>query len=151
MQLRPSRVRQRILDDHVRLREELASLEVAVDLLPYEPSRSAEVADVAGRLLAELVMHTELEDAILGPALLEVDAWGTIRERSLLEHHDAQRAQLRELLHSYLRPREDPAQIAALTRAWIREVRADMEREEQDLLVASLLRDDTIAIDMECG
>ncbi len=149
--MQPSQVRLRILEDHVNLRQQLTSLEVSIDFLPYDPSRLAAVADAAGQLLADLVIHTELEDAVLGPVLLDVDAWGTIRERSLLEHHAAQRAELRRLVDAYAKRSENPDEIAALTRAWIREVRADMEREERDLLVASLLRDDMIAIDMECG
>ena len=148
--MNPSVVRKRILQEHAALRRRLRELEAAVDAMHTDASQVRCVVDIARELLTELVVHTELEDAILAPALREIDAWGPIRANSLLEHHESQRAQLRELAECY-GAAEDCERIAHITLEWLRDVRTDMTHEETEVLSASLLRDDPIAVGMESG
>ena len=148
--MNPSQVRQRILMDHDRMRQRLDAVEASLASLPEHPSEIARVCEAASAMVADFVKHTELEDEILGAALAELDAWGPVRAAILREHHASQRDQLRGLLQAY----EAPApveHIAHITLSWIREVRADMRHEEHDILASTLLRDDPVAVNMECS
>ena len=149
--MRPTHARQRILEDHAELRRRLTNLEAELDFLPDDPTRLPSISETASTLLRELSQHTELEESVLGPVLLEIDAWGQIRERSLREHHAEQRAQLGALAEAYVARQADPDAISRLTRSWICDVRADMSHEERELLTADLLRDDIVAVQMESG
>lgn len=148
--MNPSYVRTRILQEHAALRRQLTTLEASVDAMHADTSHCACVIATARQILSALVAHTQLEDSILAPALREIDAWGPVRAGLLLHHHSEQRAQLRELVDRY-GAAVDPQRIARLTLAWIRDVRADMLHEETELLSAALLKDDPIAVAMECG
>jgi hypothetical protein len=146
----PSQVRERILRDHEQLQVRLQALEEAVNAMAGDPGRFESVVETSRALLEQFVTHTELEDRILGAALLDIDAWGPVRARNLREHHATQRRELRELLVTYrhIQSRED---VARITRHWIGDVRSDMQHEETDLLTPTLLHDDVIAVAMECG
>ena len=148
--MKPSLVRKRILDEHARLRRHLEKLEAAILAWPTDPGQRAIVESTACELLTALVEHTELEDAILAPALQEIDAWGAQRAGTLLEHHIEQRAQLQNMLDAY-QQHADASQVVRMTQAWIADVRTDMEHEEREIVTRNLLRDDLIAIDMEAG
>lgn len=149
--MRPSHARQRILEDHAELRRRLTDLEAELDFLLHDPTRLRSISETAQTLLRELSQHTELEESVLGPVLLEIDAWGQIRERELRQHHAEQRTQLGALVEAYGERQTDPEAISRLTRSWIGDVRADMYHEERELLTAELLRDDIIAVQMESG
>ena len=148
--MKPSQVRARILKDHAALRRHLMELEGAIEAMLADSAELPKVSDLASQLIIELVRHTELEDKILAPALMELDAWGQIRAEQLLLHHQQQRAcivELSDLYHSDARTLE----IARATYGLIADLRADMEHEERDILSADLLRDDVIAVATECG
>lgn len=148
--MKPSHVRERILEDHQRLHARLHKLEQSVDALEHEPAQLTTLTEMARSLLEDLVVHTELEDIILAAALCEIDAWGPVRASILRDHHEAQRRELRALIESYgnVGRCED---VARLTLNWIREVRSDMYHEEREVLTRTLLRDDLIAVEMECS
>jgi hypothetical protein len=145
----PSQVRTKILHEHTALRRRLHELEVAVDAM-RDRAQATRVAAIARELLTAVVAHTQLEDAILAPALRDIDAWGTIRAEVLLEHHEQQRAQLRALIESYAID-DDCERLARVTLEWVRDVRTDMIHEESNVLSAALLRDDPISVAMESG
>jgi len=149
--MRTNEIRKRILDEHRRLRDRLEMLELAVEAVSEDPKRRASVHRSARKTLSFLIEHTLLEDTILAPALLQADAWGPIRASAMLEHHEAQREELRRLIRTYEHSWDDGDRMAATTLAWIEEVRADMEREEYELLSNDLLNDETVAIDGEAG
>lgn len=143
--MEPSQVRTRILQDHEALRQQLSALEHAVAALLDDKRMVHRVAELAHQLLHELAEHTALEDSLLVPALTEIDAWGPVRADQLLEHHRAQRAQIRELTELF-KLELNPGDVAHVTTSFVRELRLDMEHEERDLLSADLLRDDVIAV-----
>jgi hypothetical protein len=148
--MNPTNVRDRIVADQTRLRVQIDALERALDTLRSDASQLAIVADRARTLLRDLVVHTELEDAIVAPILCDVDAWGPVRADLLLSHHDQQRRELAHMIEMYASPC-DPEDVARRTLAWIRAVRADMHHEELDVVSEFLFRDDLVAVDMECG
>lgn len=148
--MNPSQVRKLVLQEHTVLRGRLHTLESAVDALRVGRAKAGTVASIARSLLESIVAHTQLEDALLAPALREIDAWGTVRADLLLDHHAQQRAQLRALVESYRRE-EDCDRLARITLDWVRDVRIDMLHEETDVLNAALLKDDPIAVGMESG
>ena len=148
--MEPSAVRSRLLRDHARLRCRLRELERAVVARQADPSSLLAIVPLARSLLIELIAHTEGEDAILAPALRESDAWGSIRAARLLEHHASQREQLRRLVEVYASARE-ATRLSQLTLAWIYDVEADMTHEETSVLNAIVLRDDLVAVGMQCS
>jgi Hemerythrin HHE cation binding domain len=148
--MNPSQVRARILDGHRVLRDQLAKLEGEIDALARNQVSLESVTQAARWLLAELTAHTQLEDDVLAPALRELDAWGDVRAKLLLEHHELQRDDLRRLLSIY-DASPDTQLVASITSALIADIRADMHHEETGLLSATLLRDDLISVDMEVG
>lgn len=146
----PSRVRTQILQDHASLRQQLSELEVAVDEMLTDQSKTPTVRVLARQILVELTRHTHLEDTILVPVLRTIDAWGSVRSAQLLAHHKAQRAQIQELTELYNLPLQ-AQDIALATRTLAMDLRADMEHEERDILSADLLRDDVVALSAESG
>jgi hypothetical protein len=148
---RTGTVRTRILGEHRKLRERLDLLELAIDELRDAPDGRASVNRAARDLLRKLIAHTRLEDAILAPTLRAADAWGTVRERSLLEHHAEQRDTLTSLIESYTHSDEDIEETALRTLSWISDVRADMDHEERTMLNDELLDRWNLAIDGEAG
>jgi iron-sulfur cluster repair protein YtfE (RIC family) len=149
--LSPSGVRERILGEHARLREQLAKLQGLARWLRDDPAPLLAVQRVSRRLLAELDAHTLLEDAVLGPALRDIDAWGPIRQRELLAHHVEQRNMLHQLLADYATCSDDCPRVAELTLSWISDVVTDMDHEEHSIISQNLLRDDLVAVDVDCG
>src|SRR5262245_30025003 len=133
----PSQVRKRILHEHRVIRDQLLELETELDKLAVDEQRLNSVILIARRLLVDLSAHTELEDAILAPALRELDAWGPVRAEMLLDHHSEQRQQFQELLAAYDKATDFDA-IARMTFELAAEVRADMLREESSLLNENL-------------
>jgi hypothetical protein len=148
---RPSAVRQRILDEHARLRPQLVRLQELASWLREAPAPLLAVKRVAQRLLGELEAHTRLEDAVLAPVLRDVDAWGPIRESELLTHHIEQRDHLHEILAGLDASGDDFIRVAELTLAWTSDVLLDMDHEEQSIIHQNLLRDDLVTIDGESG
>jgi hypothetical protein len=148
--MNPSDVRIRILQDHDRLRQYLSDLEAAVEAMLLDAADEARVAELVRNLQVELSRHTELEDTILAPALMEIDAWGAVRSKQLLAHHQTQRREIGELsnLFDAHLGHHDIAQVISRL---ILDVRHDMAHEERDLLSADLLRDDVIAVGSNSG
>lgn len=148
--MKPSHVRIRIMKDHEALRQLLIELEDAVAAMCADESRTSSVGTLARAVLGTLTRHTELEDAILAPALIEMDAWGQVRADQLLTHHLSQRAQIRELTQFY-EMNMVPAEVARMSQELIRDLRADMDHEERDILSVDLLRDNVVSVSSECG
>jgi hypothetical protein len=146
----PSQVRTRIMQDHDTLREHLSELEEACLTMLSDRQHAICVRQLAGKLLQALTQHTELEDAILAPALAEIDAWGAVRADQLLTHHQSQRGRIHELTSLYA-TQLDAEDVSRITHSFIAELRADMEHEERDLLHPDLLRDDLTVVGSNSG
>jgi len=141
-----------VLTDHVRLRALLDELE---SLARRVARGTAEEVDELRRrgeeLLTDLGRHMHWEDAYLGPALLDADAWGRERANLLAQDHAEQR-QVVDHLFADLRDRKRPALLLAWSLLeFIKLLRADIEREEETLLDERILRDDIVGIDVEAG
>ncbi|MDH5671462.1 MAG: hemerythrin domain-containing protein [Myxococcales bacterium] len=149
--MRPSAVRERIVEEHARLRQQLDALDSAANRLETEGQAALPEALELSRGFHEALRdHIDLEDAILVPTLREADAWGPERADRLAEHHRQQRAEIRALGEADA-AEADPVALADRLRQLCREIREDMKHEESGVLSADLLRDDPVAIDAEGG
>lgn len=146
--MRPSEVRQRILDDHAALRRLLADVQQALAATP--PSAPA-IRSLGESLRQRFLEHLELEDRTLVPALRTIDAWGEERAARLDREHRHQRERLDEIM-GRLRPEERAgAELAGDLARLVREILLDMEHEEKTVLDENLLRDDVVTTDVEAG
>ena len=125
------------------LRATAAGLSTATD--GKEVARAALEAVVA-RFRTALEAHLFDEERLLGPILMRIDAWGPQRLELMQAEHAHQRAVLAVLGSD--RTRVLPNEALA-RRAWdlSADVLADMAAEEREILVSSVLTDDTIALD----
>lgn len=150
--MQPSQIRRRILEDHARLRERFSELdEVARRILEGEAELAPRLRSLAEGVREEFLAHLDLEDAILVPALREVDAWGPERAEKLATEHREQRALLQRLLRGLAdldRPLEE---LALDLRRLVADLMVDMAHEEKSELDPHLLRDDIVEDDIETG
>ena len=126
--MRVSEVRDRVIDDHIRLK---GRLEVIERLTTRVLAGESECVDALGfeceMMLADLAQHMSWEDRNLAPALFERDAKRFAR---LEEDHREQRELLRYIVDR-LRETECPAILVARTMAdFASLLREDMYREE---------------------
>ncbi|MGB0680479.1 MAG: hemerythrin domain-containing protein [Polyangiales bacterium] len=150
--LRPSVVRQSILADHNNLRrlsDEATVLAQAV--LGGDSEQTLPLRRKVEALLQALLVHLELENAILLPALQETDAYGPLRAEELKEEHDAQREAFQRWLRAVEGATQPPAELAQAVLDFHTRLQADMENEERDFLSPKLLRDDPTTADTFTG
>ena len=151
MDMDPSEVRKRILEDHQALRGRLVEIEAAIAALGDEPTRAdaatvATLREVGRATLEELLVHVDLEDRILAPALRETDAFGPVRADGMIAGHRKQREMWRQTLDRLATGSESTRGLVATMRELISELRDDMETEESELLDPTLLKDDLVNI-----
>ncbi len=148
--MRASDVRRRVLEDHSHIRRLLEKLEELVALYEKGDASVREPLRERGLELHDfLCEHLDREDVILAPALLEADAWGEERAQQLAAEHREQRELLAFILDR-LRDAERPtALLARELRAFADILRIDMQHEEETELSEAILRDDTVASDVE--
>jgi len=133
------------LRDLIReLRIRAAEVLVAGDRAPDD--KAAPLRECIHRLRGCLERHLEAEEALLGPVLVRIDAWGPQRVELMRAEHAHQRAVLKVLAGDRVRPLE--AHVVA-RRAWSlsEDILADMDAEDRDLLSPSVLTDDTVRVD----
>jgi len=120
-----------VLGQHAVLRSRLCGLEASVGLA------ASSLADSYLRLLlvrfaALFDAHLAFEDQELAPRIRELDCWGPIRERRMLDEHVEQRKQLENM--TALAESESPAHaVAAAAARLVAELLEDMSREEDEL------------------
>jgi hypothetical protein len=147
---RPSEVRERILDEHRIVREDLDELWLAADLVPEGgPPASKHALELSQKLHDELLEQIALELRILSPALLEADAWGSIHVDRLLRRHAGRRVELQKLRSSMAR--WTGSSFSRELRQFIAGRRAKMLDQERELVTVNLLRDDVGGIDVAAG
>jgi hemerythrin-like domain-containing protein len=148
----PSRVREKILSDHVRLRKQLDPIEgLAKQVIAGDDAAVKRLRQEAERFHAALARHMSWEDEHLAPTLREIDAWGEERARRLAVEHREQRERLSrflEKLHDPKRAKQHVARDLLELGAWLRR---DMDEEEATTLDPNVVRDDVIGIDVETG
>lgn len=152
--MEPSEIRNRVLEDHEKLRGELQRLEGlkrAAGQPEASPHDAVALRACTEAFLGRLRRHMAWEERYLLPALREADAWGEERAVRLLDDH---REQVRlldfviERLHDEARP---DALVVRDVGALVAFLLVDMDEEERDLLDPRVLRDDVIAIDLQVG
>jgi iron-sulfur cluster repair protein YtfE (RIC family) len=149
LQIKPSEVRARVLDEHVQIRAMLVELEsLAGRALDGDAHGGAQLRVKMIELHAVLDAHMSMEDALLYPAICDADAWGELRGERMKEEHRRQRAVLSQLAD---RERGDTATLVDALRSLARDIREDMCKEERELLHPELLRDDVISIAQNSG
>lgn len=147
--LRPSQVRARIFREHLALQDQLDRIEAHTLRAQAGELEHTRLLELARSLYRDLREHIDFEDALLGPALRDADAWGAVRADELERHHSEQRHSLRVLAEQS--ECEATEQLAQTLTSVITALRVDMAHENRDLLSSDLLRDDLIALDASGG
>ena len=139
--MRPSEVRQRILEEHERLRDSIYTVRnLARETAGGDSSRVPILKKRAVGLSSELSTHLDLEDRHLVPVVLE--CLGEQAAADLSREHAEQRALL-ECVLERLRDERRPSLLLARELETLSELLLeDMAREERELLANADLWDD---------
>jgi iron-sulfur cluster repair protein YtfE (RIC family) len=150
--MRPSEVRDHVLDDHQRLRRQLGRLErLAMEVTRGDRLQIGELRSAGEELLTTLLRHMDWEDRQLAPALADADGWGAERANRLTSHHVEQREELSSIVADLQDQRRPPLVLATTLLQLVRHLRLDMQEEEGFFLDPNVLRDDVVGIDVEAG
>ena len=147
--MRPSEVKQRILNDHQLIKIMVSEVRnLALRIQAGEEYLSGRLRERGQDLYERFCRHIDLEDVILVGALRDADAGGEQRAEELRNEHREQREVLTYLLERLL----DPTQPQILMvvdllnfTAWLLD---DMRHEEEMILHGDLLRDDVVGINV---
>ena len=154
-ELAPSQVRAIILAEHVHLRSLMEQAEsAAMRVLGGGGFTEREVRNVheqAEHLRAAVIEHLRLENRRLADALRKTDGFGPSRADALVAEHVEQKRMIDEIMRSLDEAGQPPSAIATAVQRLVADLRADMESEEEALLDAELLRDDSIGLKVETG
>jgi len=143
----PSQVRRVILDEHRWLRELLADTgEIARRVEAGDHERTGHLRERAQRMRARFLRHLDFEEEQLVPALRDADDWGEERADMLLREHADQRERFAALLRELQQPCSDPRPLARDVQALVRDLLADMDHEESELLSERVLHDDPVVV-----
>jgi hemerythrin-like domain-containing protein len=145
MEILPSTIRKQILEEHDVIRLKLDALERSLKNLGADSSTdTVEIIRSARALKDFFLRHLALEERILRPLLLTVDAWGECRTDSMDKEHHLQRQMFEEFDQLVSTWPKDRVQAALGT--LIKNLRVDMQEEEKAALHPNLLRDDVVTI-----
>jgi iron-sulfur cluster repair protein YtfE (RIC family) len=145
-EMAPSEIRKLILDGHTQLRTTIAALEslVAKQLKTAPAKKNEELLTHATRFNAEFLAHLKLEEGILRPVLMEIDAWGPVRVERIDKKHTEQRARILEIQAIIIQAQW--SELHTELHSFIQELTEDMAAEEKEMLSPDVLRDDVIAV-----
>jgi len=133
--MRVNEVRDRVVDDHIRLGGRLGVIE---RLTARVLAGDAECVDALGfeceMMLADLAQHMSWEDRNLAPVLYERDAQ---RLKRLEEDHREQRELLRYILGRVREPTCPAVLVARTMLDFASLLREDIRREEAEILLPS--------------
>jgi len=148
--MNPSQLRRNILSEHVLLRGKLSEVEAALRKVAQgEHADDAQLRGQVQQFVKSFLDHIEMENASLVPMLQGIDAWGQIRAEQVARDHDWQRAALTRLADEA--KLGSTAEIVRMVETLAKQIREDIEHEEETVLSPNLLRDDPIAIDQADG
>jgi len=148
--LRPSAVRERILQQQRAMFSRLDDLLAAVSALAADlPLALDQTRALALSIRRELLRNLALEAKILMPALRRADAWGETRAQTLEERHRVRRVELAALLDVLVRA--DPASLVRDLRQFVVTRKADMTQVQRNDLAPGVLRDDVTGVDVNGG
>jgi len=123
-----------VLDEHARIRKILDELERA--------AASDRLRETVIEFVHVMLGHLELEEEILLPVLVKVDAWGPARVERMQEEHATQRVQLVAMIAEAKDVTYVLTALARDVRQLARDLREDMRHEEADLLKPVLRAED---------
>lgn len=139
--------RQTLQAQHQQLRGVIAEVRgAALEVLRTDPDECAALRMRISALRDDLERHLETEEALLGPVLERIDAWGPVRLDLLRAEHAHQRAVL-GVLRSDRAAALPPLVLSRRVLGLLDDIIADMEAEDRDLLDPRVLRDDIIQLD----
>lgn len=148
--MNPSELRKNILAAHVVLRGKLSEVEgVLRQVAQGEHPDDAQLRSQVQQFVKAFLDHIEMENANLVPMLQGIDAWGQIRAEQVARDHDWQKAALGRLDDEA--KLGSTAEIVRMVETLAKQIREDIEHEEETVLSPNLLRDDPIAIDQADG
>src|SRR3954454_8554403 len=135
--------RRQILEtQHRGLRALIARVrDTAGDTLEAEGGPPGALRNLVGDLHEQMEKHLATEEALLGPVLERIDAWGPVRLDLMRAEHAHQRAVL-AVLRSDRAGGLPSALFAPRVLGLLDDVSADMDAEDKDLLDPRVLRDD---------
>ena len=143
--MKPSELRARVLADHVQLRKLLSEvIGVATRTLAGEKTNPTRLHAKARQLRGALLAHIDMEDKLLYPAIVDVDAWGPVRGDRMRHEHAEQRAALARF--AAVEWRVSTLDMARALDELGNQILEDMHHEEHELLDPDLLRDDVVSI-----
>ncbi len=139
--MKPSEVRQRILEEHEKLRDSIYIVRnLAREAARGDSSRVPTLEKRAVGLGSELATHLDLEDRHLVPVVLE--CLGEEAAANLSREHAEQRALLEYILRRLRDERRPPLLLARELQTLSELLLEDMAREEEELLANANLWDD---------
>jgi hypothetical protein len=118
----------------------------ALEVLENGLDDSTVLRNLIGDLRTDLERHLSTEEALLGPVLERIDAWGPVRLDLMKAEHAHQRAVL-AVLRSDRAGALSAQVLARRVLGLLDDILADMDAEDRDLLDARVLRDDLIQLD----
>jgi iron-sulfur cluster repair protein YtfE (RIC family) len=138
--------RRQILEtQHRGLRALIARVrDTAGDTLEAEGGPPGALRNLVGDLHEQMEKHLATEEALLGPVLEKIDAWGPVRLDLMRAEHAHQRAVLAVLRSD--RGVLSPSLLARRVLGLLDDILADMDAEDRDLLGARVLRDDVLQL-----
>jgi iron-sulfur cluster repair protein YtfE (RIC family) len=140
------RLRADLMAEHEQLRERLGRMEKLAQAIESGQEVARADRDLRNHmqtLRTELVRHLEREDAVLGPIICNIDAWGKERAQVMEREHAGQHKLLITALDEGQRL-VDPLTLAGVTHQLARDLLCHMEEEEQYLLHPEVLTDDLV-------
>jgi hypothetical protein len=141
----PHSVRERVLDQHGRLRHLLdVALDAGLNALQGSRCDRLTLARVARELELRFIAHLGFEESALVPVLARIDLWGPERVRALHEEHARQRSEMRTLVEG-IESGWTPDVLAVALRSLATDLLLDMEEEERGCLRAGAFQDDAIS------
>lgn len=141
--------RRRVLAQHLELRQLLrAGLDHVRAILAGEHAAHLPLRLLVAVIFGEFVRHLADEEALIVPFLEDDLPLGPLRRAHLEEEHQAQRTELAALCA--WPEREDEIGLARSFRELAVALLDDIEREDRELLIPEVIRDDGIVVD-QCG
>ncbi|MCA9580712.1 MAG: hemerythrin domain-containing protein, partial [Myxococcales bacterium] len=145
--MRPSAIRERILEDHATLRRIVARIDdLGEQVRVGREDLFRELCIAARDLHGALLRHLDREDRLLRPFLQTSDAFGPVRVDKLDEEHTAQRAELVALVSRL--GALSPEDLADYLIGFGRRLLEDMKHEEGTILHPRFLKDDLVHVDL---
>lgn len=143
--------RSRILSDHATLRELLRRVASHARTAAGEETARHRLRDVLAELRKKLEQHLTFEDVFLAPLLRDADAWGEVRVDDMTRDHAGQRAILVALTEDAADGSRSITAVAEELDWFASCLERDMREEEEKLLSAAALGEETVAVDQTDG